>query len=170
MEARVHFQQDVTIECMEKLEGSQAEPGLGCLEEPRKEVKYLKRYVELEHKPMDSSEVKFLRKVADVRCKIKSTEGYNALKLSFVQVTVKGKIFVALVDMRATHSFLSRKSAKSFGKKAEMEKEWNAFKAVNSTMKVVTGVMKNTQVRVGSWFRKLDLRILNMDDHSMVLG
>jgi len=37
-------------------------------------------------------------------------------------------------------------------------------------MKVVTGVMENIQVRVGSWFRKLDLRIVDLNDHSMVLG
>lgn len=51
-----------------------------------------------------------------------------------------------------------------------MEREWSAFKAVNSTMKVVTGVMENTQVRVGLWFAKLDLRIMDMDDHFVVLG
>ena len=27
-----------------------------------------------------------------------------------------------------------------------------------------------TQVKVGSWFGKLDLRVVDMDDHSMVLG
>ena len=83
---------------------------------------------------------------------------------------MKGKRFVALVDTGATHSFLSRKEIKSFGKKAEVEREWSAFKAVNSTMKALTSVMENTQVRVGLWFGKLDLRIVDMDDHSMVLG
>jgi len=133
-------------------------------------VKYLKRDVRLEHKLMDTSEAEFLRKVAEVRHKIKPTEGGNALKLSFVQVTVKGKRFAALVDTGATHSFLSKKAAKSFGKKAKMGKEWSAFKVVNSTMKAVTSVMENTQVRVGSWFGNLDLRIVDVDDHSMVLG
>jgi len=37
-------------------------------------------------------------------------------------------------------------------------------------MKAVTGVMENTQVRVGSWFGRLDLRVIDMDDHSIVLG
>jgi len=110
----------------DKLEGCHVELGLGCLEEPSKELKYLKGDVELEHKPMDTSEVEFLRKVADVRQKIKLTEGCNALKLSFVHVTMKGQRFAALVDMGDTHSFLSRKSTKSFGKKAEMEKEWSS--------------------------------------------
>ena len=154
----------------DKLEGCQARPGSGCLEEPSKEVKYLRRNVKLEHKPIDTSEAELLKKVADVRHKIKPTEGGDALKLSFVQMTMKGKRFAALVDTRATHSFLSRKAAKSFGKKAKMEREWSAFKAVNSTMKAVVGVIENTQVRVGSWFGKLDLRIVDMDDHSMVLG
>ena len=38
-----------------------------------------------------------------------------------------------------------------------MEKELSAFKVVNSGMKVVTGVMKGTNVRVGSWFGKMKL-------------
>ena len=37
-------------------------------------------------------------------------------------MTVKGKRFAALVNTRATHIILSKKVAKSFGKKAEMEK------------------------------------------------
>ena len=44
----------------------------------------------------------------------------------------------------------------------------SAFKAVNSRMKAVTGVMKGTHVRVGSWFGKIDLRVIDMDDHSMM--
>jgi len=83
---------------------------------------------------------------------------------------MKGKIFAALMDMGATHSFFNKKAAKSFGKKAKMEREWSAFKAVNSTIRVVDGVLENTQVKVGSWFGKLDLRVVDMDDHSMVLG
>jgi len=55
---------------------------------------------------------------------------------------VKGKRFAALVDIGATRSFLSWKAAKYFGKKAKMEREWSAFKAINSTMKVVIGVME----------------------------
>ena len=51
-----------------------------------------------------------------------------------------------------------------------MEREWSDFKAVNSTIRAVDGVLKNTQVKVGSWFGKLDLRVVDMDDHSMVLG
>ena len=67
-----------------------------------------------------------------------------------MQVTVHGKNFVALVDTGATHRFLSRKAVTSFGKKAEMGKESSAFKALDSTMKAVTGNFKDTQVRVGS--------------------
>jgi len=153
-----------------KLEASQARPGPRSLEGPSKEVKYLRRNVKKEHKPIDTSKAEFLKKVAEVRHKTKPTEGGESLKLSFVQVTVKGRKFVALVDMGATHSFLSRKAAKSFGKKTKMGKEWSAFKAINSTIRAVDGVLKDTQVRVGPWFGKLDLRVVDMDDHSMVLG
>jgi len=57
-----------------------------------------------------------------------------------------------------------------FGKKVEVERELSDFKAINSTMKVVTCVLKNTQATVGSWFGKLDLMVIDMDDHAMVLG
>jgi len=63
---------------------------------------------------------------------------------------------------------LSRKVAKFFGRKTKVEREWSAFKAVNSTIRAVDGVLKNTQVKVGEWFGKLDLRVVDMDDHSMV--
>ena len=101
------------------LEASQARPGPSSLEGPSKEVKYLKRNVKKEHEPIDTSEAEFLKKVAEVRHKKKPTEGGDSLKLSFLQMTVKGKRFAALVDTGATHSFLSKKVAKSFGKKAE---------------------------------------------------
>jgi len=63
-------------------------------------------------------------------------------------VTIHGKKFTALVDMGDAHSFLSRKETTSFGKKDEVERESSSFKAINSTMKVVAGVLKNTQVGV----------------------
>jgi len=66
----------------DKLEGNQARPGSSSLEEPSKEVKYFRRNVKLEHKPINTSEAEFLKKVADVRHKIKPTEGGDSLKLS----------------------------------------------------------------------------------------
>lgn len=100
--------------------------------------------VELNQGPIDTFEAEFLKKVANVRHKIKPTEGGDSLKLIFLQVTAKGERFAALVDTRATHSFLSRKVEKFFGKKVNMEREWSAFKGVNFTIKVVDGVLENT--------------------------
>jgi len=111
-----------------------------------------------------------LKKFAKVGCKINPTKDVDSLRFSFVQITIHGKKFVSLIDTRATHSFLSIKTTTYFGKKAEVERELSAFKAINSTMKVVAGVLKNTQVRVGLWFGRLDLRVTDMDDHAMVLG
>lgn len=53
--------------------------------------------------------------------------------------------------------------------KARMERELSVFKAINSSMKALTSIQRDTQVEVGSWFRKLDLRVIEMDDHAMVL-
>ena len=100
----------------------------------------------------------------------KAYGGWRCLKVYFVQVTIHGKNFATLVDMGATHSFLSKKATSYFGnKKVEFKKELSAFKAINYGMEVVTYVLKNTQVRVGSWFGRLDLRVIEMDDHAMVL-
>lgn len=74
----------------------------------------------LKNKSIESFEVELLKKVAEVRFEIKPKEGGDALKLSFVQVILCGKRFETLVDTRATHSFLSKKVAKYFGKKAKM--------------------------------------------------
>jgi len=51
----------------DKLEGSRDKLGRNYLEEPRKEVKYLKKEVTSKHKSMDSSEVELLKNVANVR-------------------------------------------------------------------------------------------------------
>jgi len=67
-----------------KLEGIQAGPGPSCLEEPSKEVKYLRRKVKMEHEPIDTFEAEFLKKVADIRRKTKPIKGGDSLKLSFV--------------------------------------------------------------------------------------
>lgn len=111
-----------------------------------------------------------LKKVIEIRHKIKPREDVDTLNLRFLLVTIYGKRFVALVDMGAIHSFLSRKETRYFKKKVEMGTESSAFKAVNSSMKVVIVVSKDTQVRVSSWFGKLDLGVVDLDDHIMVLG
>lgn len=135
-----------------------------------KEVKYLKRKVDREPELIDSPEDDFLKQVAEVRRKTKPNKEDGSLKLSFVDVTVQGKRLAALIDTGATHSFVSRKTARSFAKKKNLERESSAFKAVKSLIKAIDGLLKDAQVRVGSWFGRLDLRVVDMDDHSMVLG
>lgn len=137
----------------EKLDGAQGKLGSNCLDEPNRELRYLKKEVRSKYNSKDSSEVELLKKVAKIRCKIKPREDGNALRLSFVKETVHGKQFAALVDIGATHSFLSRKETTPFEKKAKVGRESSAFKALDSTMKAVTGNFKDTQVRVGSWSR-----------------
>lgn len=154
----------------DKLEETQAKAESSFLDEPNKELKYLKKKFRLKHKSKDSPEVELLKKVTEVRCKIKAREDGDALKMSFVQVTVHGKNFSALVDTGATHSFPSRKEPKCFGKKVEVGRESSDFKVLKSTMKAMTGILKDTQVRVGSWFGKLDMRVTDLNDHTMVLG
>jgi len=51
-----------------------------------------------------------------------------------------------------------------------IERDLSDFKVINSQMKVVTSILKDTQVKVGFWCKNLDLRVIEMDDHAMVLG
>ena len=100
-----------------------------------------KRYVKSTVKPRASSknilEEEMLKKIVKVRHKTRRrNDDESSLDLRFMSTTVHGKNFSALIDTGATHSFLSRKAASSLKKrKASIEKELSAFKAVNSRIK-----------------------------------
>ena len=119
-----------------ELEPIQADPGSNCSMELHE-----KRYVKSTVKPRASSknilEEEMLKKIAKVRHKTRRNDDESSLDLRFMSTTVHGKKFSALIDTGATHSFLSRKATSSLRKrKASIEKELSAFKAVNSRIKV----------------------------------
>lgn len=81
-----------------------------------------------------------------------------------------GRNFDVLVDIRAMNNFFIKKATKYLNLKVGIERELIVFKAINSSMKALTRILRNMQVKIGSWFGKLDLRVIEMDDHAMVLG
>lgn len=65
-----------------------------------------------------------------------------------VDATVSGLKVAALVDSDATHSFVSERTTWGLHRKAECD--GSLFKAVNSGVKLVAGVIRSTPLTVGS--------------------
>ncbi|KAH7843139.1 hypothetical protein Vadar_013087 [Vaccinium darrowii] len=88
--------------------------------------------------------------------------------LMFVEMCVNGKPTRALVDIGATHNFVSVEEAKRLGLKPTKEAGW--LKAVNSEAKPLLGVARGVDIRIGSWDGKIDLTVAPMDDFQVVVG
>ena len=88
--------------------------------------------------------------------------------LDFVETTVSGLKVSALVDTGSSHSLVSKKTALSLH--SGMESCQAKFKAVNSAVRDVTGMIRAAPIRVGRWHGKMDLKVVPLDDHSMILG
>ncbi|XP_043813273.1 uncharacterized protein LOC122723794 [Manihot esculenta] len=81
---------------------------------------------------------------------------------------VKGQSIQALVDTGASHNFMKLDVAKKLGVPFQGDEGW--LKVVNSFPTPTYGVARNVQVRIGEWTGTLDFYIIDLDDHSCVLG
>ena len=88
--------------------------------------------------------------------------------LMYVSAKINGQSVRALLDMRATHNFVSVDEAKHLGLKAT--KKGGTIKAVNSPAKPIVGIAQGVHIMLRIWSGKLDLSIVHMDDFKMVLG
>lgn len=79
-----------------------------------------------------------------------------------VDATISGMKVAALVDNGATHSFVSERTASGLHRKAECD--GSLFKAINSRVKLVAGVVRSTSLTIGSWSGVLDMTVVPMDD------
>ncbi|XP_043809670.1 uncharacterized protein LOC122722623 [Manihot esculenta] len=86
----------------------------------------------------------------------------------FAPMEVKGQSIQALVDTGASHNFMKLDVAKKLGVPFQGDKGW--LKVVNSFPTPTYGVARNVQVKIGEWTGTLDFYIINLDDHSCVLG
>ncbi|XP_071690789.1 uncharacterized protein [Rutidosis leptorrhynchoides] len=85
--------------------------------------------------------------------------------LQFVEVYVRGNRVRALVDMGATHNFVSTEEAKRLGIKEI--KEGGMMKTVNANAKPISGVAKDVQVKIGEWEGTIDLSVAHIDDFNL---
>ena len=88
--------------------------------------------------------------------------------LMYVRAKINGQSVRALLDMGATHNFVSVDEAKRLGLKAT--KEGGTMKTVNSPVKPIVGIAQSVHITLGTWSGKLDFSIVPMNDFKMVLG
>ncbi|KAK3028407.1 hypothetical protein RJ639_039617 [Escallonia herrerae] len=88
--------------------------------------------------------------------------------LLYATVDVVGKTQEALVDIGATHNFVSCRVAEWLRLKSTKDESW--FTAVNAEERPMKGVIKNVDLRTGEWTGKADFNITDMDELGVVLG
>ena len=88
--------------------------------------------------------------------------------LDFMETTVSGLRVSALVDTGSSHSFVSSKTVGSLH--TGMERSQANFKVANSMVRDVTGKICTAPIQVGRWHGKTDLKVVPLDDHSLILG
>ncbi|CAN6567559.1 unnamed protein product [Malus baccata var. baccata] len=86
----------------------------------------------------------------------------------FVDVKTGDKTTRVLVDMGATHNFMTSEEATRLG--LRVTKEPGSVKTVNSAATPIVGVARNVQVDIGTWKGKIDFTVVKMDDYGVVIG
>lgn len=89
--------------------------------------------------------------------------------LMFVEVEIHGHSVSALVDMGATHNFMSEDLAKESGV-VITRKDKGFMKAINTEAKKIVGVGREVRVKINTWVGWLNFSIVEMDDYPIVLG
>jgi len=85
----------------------------------------------------------------------------------FVETTISGKTFKALLDTGASHHLVSSDVASKLGLK--ISKGGGTIK-VNSNPTPINGVAHKVDVSIGEWHGQENLTIVIMDDFDVVLG
>ncbi|KAH7845877.1 hypothetical protein Vadar_006951 [Vaccinium darrowii] len=88
--------------------------------------------------------------------------------LMYVKVMLCNTDVLAMVDIGATHSFVSEGLAQSLGLK--VIESSSRIKTVNSTAQAVHGTTSNISLKVGNWNGRVDLMVYPLDDFELILG
>lgn len=95
----------------------------------------------------------------------KKTENKGLL---YVDIVIKGKPAIAMLDIGTTHNFIDENEALRLG--LDIAREQGTIKAVNSEAKPATGIARNVPTKIGYWQGTLDFTVVSMDDFKIVLG
>ncbi|GAV91451.1 gag-asp_proteas domain-containing protein [Cephalotus follicularis] len=88
--------------------------------------------------------------------------------LLYVNMRVQGHQVLAIVDTRATHSFLVERMVNQLSLK--VDKHGSRIKAINSQAQAVAGMSHGVQISMGEWAGKIDLMVVPLDDFDLILG
>ncbi|KAI3453949.1 hypothetical protein Pfo_010612 [Paulownia fortunei] len=88
--------------------------------------------------------------------------------LMYVEAYISGKPTKALVDTGATHNFITEEEANRLGLRWSRGEGW--LKTVNAKAQPLNGVVKNVELRLGTWKGQVDFSVAPMDDFKVVLG
>ena len=86
----------------------------------------------------------------------------------YVEAKVNGMSTKAMIDIGATHNFVSEDEARRL--KLQTSKEAGWLKAVNSAAKPSQGVARGVTMKIGPWEGKVNFTVAPMDDFKIVIG
>lgn len=86
--------------------------------------------------------------------------------LMFVQIVVSGRKVLTLIDIGATHNFISKGMIKELGLKTEIN--ISMIKAVNSQVRQVESISRNIRVCLGEYESRMDF-VFEMDDFDLIV-
>lgn len=89
-------------------------------------------------------------------------------ELMYVNLDINGMATIAVVDIGATHNFISREEAKQLGLK--LEKDSSKMKAINYEAKPIHNVDKGVGINIGGWKGTTNLSVVPLDDFKVIFG
>ncbi|XP_052117210.1 uncharacterized protein LOC127747411 [Arachis duranensis] len=100
---------------------------------------------------------------------VKGKEASTAEKkgLMYIKAFINEKPVMAMIDIGATHNFITPDEAKRLGLKITEKNGW--FKPVNTKGEPLKGVAKGVETTLGSWKGLLDFSVAPMDDFKIVI-
>ncbi|KAF3780099.1 hypothetical protein EJ110_NYTH40041 [Nymphaea thermarum] len=85
-----------------------------------------------------------------------------------IEILVNGKPTIAMVDMGATHNFISEKKVGKLG--LTRGKGESRVKAVNSEARPIHAIVRDVVVKIEGWTSRANFSMVQTDDFQMILG
>ncbi|KAK3008879.1 hypothetical protein RJ639_015414 [Escallonia herrerae] len=88
--------------------------------------------------------------------------------LMYVDIKVNGKAIKAMVDIGATHNYISSTEVERLG--LTLEKGYGWVKAINSAAQPVVGIARSISIKIGPYEGRINFSVVTMDDFKLILG
>ncbi|KAK3022596.1 hypothetical protein RJ639_046201 [Escallonia herrerae] len=88
--------------------------------------------------------------------------------LMYVDIKVNGKAIRAMVDIGATHNYISNTEVERLG--LTLEKGCGRVKAINSVSQPVVGIARSVLIKIGPYEGRTNFSVVIMDDFKLILG